>query len=133
MHHTKTLGLDGMPPLFYHKYWHVVGKSISDSIFHALWTDQIPFGSNYTFLTLIPKKHKVCYVANLCPISLCNIFYRIISEVLANRLKVLLPNLISETQSAFVLGCQITDNILVAYELIHYFCRKKEVKQGICS
>lgn len=53
--------------------------------------------------------------------------------MLANRLKVLQPSIISETQSVFMLGRQITNNILVVYEFMHYLRRKKMGRKGFMS
>lgn len=52
-------------------------------------------------------------------ISICNVSYKIISKILCQRLKNVLPERISETQAAFVAGKQITDNIMIAKEIFH--------------
>jgi hypothetical protein len=59
------------------------------------------------------------------PISLCNIVYKIISKVLANRFKILLPNIISPLQLTFVPKRNIQDNTIMAHELLHAFKSKR--------
>ena len=68
---------------------------------------------------MIPKTKRPTRMTDLRPISLCNVGYKIISKVLCQRLKICLPRLISETQSAFVAGRLISDNILIAQEMFH--------------
>lgn len=85
---------------------------------------------NHNYITLIPKKMKPCLVTKFRPISLCNVFYNLIAKALANRLKRILPLIISPCQSAFVPGRLITDNVLVAFEALHSMNGRKKGKEG---
>lgn len=75
---------------------------------------------NDTHICLIPKTKNPQKVTEYHPISLCNVIYRILAKVLANRLKKILPRVVSNSQSAFVPRRLITDNVLVAFETMHH-------------
>ena len=85
---------------------------------------------NNTNVVLIPKIKNPSSITNFRPISLCSVVYKIVTKVLANRLKVFLPFIISLNQSAFVPRRLIFDNILVSFELLHSINHRKEGKKG---
>lgn len=64
------------------------------------------------------------------PISLCNVLYKIISKVLANGLKPIIPNCISKEQSVFMQDRSILDNVIVASKIIHHMRGKRKGKTG---
>jgi hypothetical protein len=119
MHPSKAPGPDGMSSFFFQKYWHIVGQDVVTAIFSVVNSGHMLQKLNHSHLVLIPKKKNPQLVSDYRPISLSNVVYKILSKVLANRLKHVLPKIISESQSAFVPGRQITDNINVAFELMH--------------
>ncbi|KAL4302566.1 hypothetical protein GQ457_10G018970 [Hibiscus cannabinus] len=80
---------------------------------------RLPQVVNSMFLVLIPKKDSHVELWDFWPISLVNSVYKIISKVLAGRLEKVLNGLISEEQSAFVIGRQIVDGVLLSNEVIH--------------
>ncbi|KAL5831019.1 hypothetical protein ACOSQ4_016373 [Xanthoceras sorbifolium] len=87
---------------------------------------------NQTLITLIPKIESPMEMSHLRPISLCNTMYKVVSKIIVQRLRGLLPKLISPNQVAFVPGRQIQDNIIVAQEVLHK-CRIAKGKKGFIA
>lgn len=100
----------------------VVGRcdKVKNEVLGVLNGGTMPTGWNDTVIVLIPKISKPEKLKDLRPISLCNVAYKLSSKVLANRLKGILPKIISHSQSAFVPRRLIMDNVLLAYKLTHY-------------
>jgi hypothetical protein len=122
---SKALGPDGFTALFYKKYWHVVKSAVLECVWNFFLHKNLAKEQNHTFITLIPKQSRAHFVNHLRPISLCNISYKIISKILANRLRSTLHKIISPFQLAFVPKRSIQDNTIIAHELLHSFKLKR--------
>ena len=110
-----------------------MGNKVTAEVLDVLAGGDIPQGWNDTTIVLIPKIQNPEQVKDLRPISLYNVLYKVVSKVLANRLKVVLQVIISTSQSAFVPGRLISDNTLVAYEILHYMRSKRRGKVGYAA
>ena len=97
-----------------------MGIDVSFAILDFLNSGRMLGSINFTHIVLIPKVTSPQRMSQFRPISLCNVLYKIASKVLVNRMKYILPQVISDSQSAFVLGRMITDNVIIAFETIHY-------------
>jgi hypothetical protein len=115
----KAPGPDGYPAGFYHRNWEVVEQSLCNFIVQ-MWNHPPSIASiNQTDICLIPKVNKPEFVNQFRPISLCNVSYKIITKIIVNRLKPLIPDIISPYQTGFVPTRNIHENIIVAQEMIH--------------
>ena len=93
---TKAPGPDGFPGLFYQKHWDVCGEDVTRIVLRIVKGEESSESINDTVLVLIPKVTNPNLLLQFRPISLCNVLYKIASKVIANRLKLVLPDIISE-------------------------------------
>eukprot|EP00253_Pinus_taeda_P008507 PITA_08507 len=126
MPNDKAPGPDGFTINFYKACWNTVKQEVWEVVEDSRRSGTILKSINSTFLALIPKVEEAKIPDKFRPISLCNVIYKIISKVITNRLKSILPGIISEEQSGYVEGRQILDNILLAQEMIHSLHSRKE-------
>ena len=129
MYPEKSSGPDGLNLGFYQHFWPLIGDQIFSTTSQWLFIGAFPLGLNDTPIVLIPKCENPSSMKELRLISLCNVLYKLVTKVLANRMKDVLCRLISPSQAAFVPGRFITDNILLASEVLH--CLKRRTRGRI--
>lgn len=94
---NKSPGPDGMSPVFYKSFWPIIGHDLQSSVADFFTNKRLCTTANHTFITLIPKKSGANRVEHFRPIALCNVAYKVITKILATRMKPLLDALIHPT------------------------------------
>jgi hypothetical protein len=115
----KAPGPDGFTSDFFHNYWSIICKDVWEIIEDSRRSGQVLQALNATFLTLIPKENNSTSPSHFRPIALCNVIYKLLTKIIATRLKPILPFIISPEQSGYVEGRQILDSVILAHEVIH--------------
>ena len=133
MKQNKSTGPDGFTAGFYQNHWDILKPSICAVVLKLLNDGELPEEVSKTILVLIQKVNHPQDLSHYRPISLCNVLYKIASNVISNHLKLVIPDIISAEQSAFVPGRLITDNIIAAYECLHFMKRNKAKKHQHCA
>jgi len=118
MPNDKSPGPDGFTSEFFKATWEILGNEFILAIQSFFAKGFLPKGINTTILALIPKKKEAKEMKDYRPISCCNVIYKVISKIIANRLKLVPPKFIAGNQSAFVKDRLLIENVLLATELV---------------
>uniref|UniRef100_A0A453T663 Reverse transcriptase domain-containing protein n=1 Tax=Aegilops tauschii subsp. strangulata TaxID=200361 RepID=A0A453T663_AEGTS len=77
-------------------HWEIYGEDVTKAVLDIVEGKELSRSINETVLVLIPKVKNPTLLSQFRPISLCNVLYKIASKVISNRLKIILPEIISE-------------------------------------
>ncbi|KAH1083255.1 hypothetical protein J1N35_023016 [Gossypium stocksii] len=126
MEPLKVPGSDGYQSLFFQSQWDALGRDVCHWVKEVFSGKPIDQELNNTLIILIPKNNNPENFSHFQPISLCSVLYKLIMKVSANTFKMIFPKLISQEQAGFIAGRDITDNIILAQEVIHTMrCKRK--------
>ncbi|GJV71896.1 RNA-directed DNA polymerase, eukaryota, reverse transcriptase zinc-binding domain protein [Tanacetum coccineum] len=120
----KAAGPNGFSSKFLKKVWSVVGPDVCAAVKELFSSGKLLGEFNANLISLVPKLATPLKITDYRPIACCNVVYKCISKVIVNPLKEGLSSIVDCNQSAFILGRQISDNILLAQEFMHgYDCK----------
>ena len=121
----KAPGPDGWPIKFYLTFIDFLAPLLADLVESSRISGSVAPSLNSTFIALIPKIDQLVSFADFRPISLCNLYYKLISKVAALRLKPFLDSSISPQQFGFLKNRQITESVAITQEVLHSVKTKK--------
>nr|GEU29539.1 RNA-directed DNA polymerase, eukaryota, reverse transcriptase zinc-binding domain protein [Tanacetum cinerariifolium] len=122
----KSPGPDGFTFEFFRKFWTIVGGDVTNAIKEFFISSSFPKGRNSSFIALIPKVMDSKHLKDFRPISLIGCQYKIIGKILVNRLSLVIGDIVSQEQSAFIKGRQILDGPLILNKVISWCKVRRE-------
>ncbi|GKU90763.1 hypothetical protein SLEP1_g4714 [Rubroshorea leprosula] len=122
---SKAPGPDGLNFRFVKLFWGTIKKEIMEFIQEFHDTGRLVKGANESFVVLIPKVNDPEKIEEYRPISLIGVMYKILSKLLANRLRNVLDGVIGDTQMAFIAGRQLPESVVIANEVLDEVKNKK--------
>ncbi|KAJ0923638.1 putative RNA-directed DNA polymerase [Helianthus annuus] len=122
----KAPGPDGFNFTFLKHYWDLLGDDFHNILIRFHNSGIISKGCSSSFITLIPKINDPENLNDFRPINLIGCISKVISKVLANRLKMVIASVISEEQSAYLSDRNILDGPLITNEIISWIKKSKK-------
>ena len=132
MQSGKSPGSDGFPVEFYSRFWGLLGKDLVEILNFCFREGTLSDSQRRGVLRLLYKKDDPLLLKNWRPISLLNIDYKIATKALSNRLRKVLPLILSEDQTCGVPDRCIFENLFLMRDTIDYV-RAKNLSAAIVS
>nr|GEZ16231.1 RNA-directed DNA polymerase, eukaryota [Tanacetum cinerariifolium] len=126
---NKSPGPDGFTFEFFRQYWNFLSTDFCEAVESFFVNGAFPKGNNASFITFIPKVMEAKFVTDFRPISFIGSVYKVVTKILTNRLSMVISDLVSDSQSAFVANRQILDGTFILNEILAW-CKKKK-KQAL--
>lgn len=125
----KAPGPDRLQAHFFQSKWQIVGDKIYSLVEEIFTNPSKAAEINQTTVVLFPKTDFPESLKELRPISLCNVSLKIVTKLIAERLKGVIDKLVSQEQCSFIANRSSCDNIIIAQEAIHTM-RQKGRRKG---
>ena len=118
---NKSPGNDGLTKEFYIAFWKKISKPLLDYYKYSQDVKSLSNSQRQAIITLLEKPGKDrSYLRNWRPISLLNLDYKLLTKVLGSRVKNVLPSIISDCQTGYVLNKSINDSVRIVQDIINY-------------
>lgn len=121
----KAPGSNGLHVGLFQRFWRLVEDSVRKEIDNIFVSCKILEYLNWTLITLIPKCNNHIHLCNYRLISLCNLFYKIVTKLIVVRTCSFMTDLVSPLRTSFIPGRKGVDNTIIVYELIHSISKMK--------
>ncbi|KAI3794371.1 hypothetical protein L1987_37001 [Smallanthus sonchifolius] len=121
----RAPGPDGLNFKFIKHFWPLFEEDFENVFREFFFSGRLNCGSGSSFISLVPKVKDPVSLNNFRPINLVGVLSKTISKVLTNRMRKVLHEVISDSQSAFITGKHILDGPLIVNEIINWLKKKK--------
>jgi hypothetical protein len=121
----KAPGPDGYSSFFFKQAWDIIGGDVCAAVKDFFHSGRLLKQVNHSIIVLVPKSANGSSPSDYRPISCCNVIYKVISKLLADRLAHVLMDIVSPMQNAFLGGRYMSDNINLVQELLRQYGRKR--------
>ena len=124
MESGKSPGIDGLPAEFYSRFWGQLGRDLAETLNFSFQEGFLSASQRQGILRLLFKKDDPLSLKNWRPIALLNLDYKIATKALSNRIRKVLPNILSEDQTCGVPGRSIFENLFLLRDTIDFVTHK---------